>query len=242
MAEDAPQPAPSSALVEEIRGRLSYRYPFAALNGLAAKRSVSQLVKRQEGTEREFACQSRPAFLMEAGLTPAERGTALHAFMQYADYERAARDLQGEQERLVRQGFLTREQAEGMDTSRLADFFKSALYRRMCASPRLQREVRFLIELPACELDESLPAWGAKETVLVQGIADCVFEENGKLVILDYKTDRVRDRRVLIEHYAPQLALYARALGETAGLPVAGQLIYSFWLGETIELSSPNNH
>lgn len=229
--------SPSPELVEEIGRRLAYRYPFAALNGLAAKRSVSQLVKQQDTSGKEFACQSRPAFLMESGLTPAERGTALHAFMQYADYERAADDLAGEQERLVRQGFLTREQVEGMDVSRLSDFFQSALYRRMCASPRLEREVRFLIELPACELDQALPEWGNKETVMVQGIADCVFEENGGLVILDYKTDRVRDRQVLIERYAPQLELYARALGETMGLPVIRKMIYSFWLGEVIELS-----
>ena len=72
---------------------------------------------------------------------------------------------------------------------------------------------------------------------MVQGIADCVFEEKGRLVVLDYKTDRVKDRRVLIEHYAPQLELYARALGETLGLPVAQRLIYSFWLGEVIDVS-----
>ena len=230
-------PPCSQQLVDEIRKRLSYRYAFQDLNGLAAKRSVSQLVKQQEGTQRDFACRSRPAFLLKSGLTPAERGTALHEFMQYADYERAASDLRGEQERLVREGFLTRDQVDAMDTARLSDFFQSALYRRMCASSRLEREVRFMIEIPAGELDESLPSWGADEMVMVQGIADCVFEEKGRLVVLDYKTDRVKDRRVLIEHYAPQLELYARALGETLGLPVAQRLIYSFWLGEVIDVS-----
>ena len=32
-----------------------------------------------------------------------------------------------------------------------------------------------------------LPAEVANEQVLVQGIADCVFVENGRLVIVDYK-------------------------------------------------------
>lgn len=90
--------------MDEIHDRLAFRYPYEALNGLAAKRSVSQLVKQQEGTEREHACLSRPAFLIEKGLSPAERGTALHEFMQYADYARAADDLEAEQKRLVREG------------------------------------------------------------------------------------------------------------------------------------------
>ena len=227
----------SPELVEEIHRRLSFRYPYQALNGLAAKRSVSQLVKQQEDRQRDDACQSRPAFLLQTGLTPAEQGTALHEFMQYAHYERAAADLTGERERLVCEGFLTREQADAIDMVRLSDFFQSALYRRMRASSRLEREVRFMVELPASELDASLPPWGAQEMVMVQGIADCVFEEGGGLIILDYKTDRVKDRRVLIDRYAPQLALYARALGETFALPVSQKLIYSFWLGESMEIS-----
>ena len=228
---------PLETLVDEIHDRLAFRYPYEALNGLAAKRSVSQLVKQQEGTEREYACLSRPAFLIEKGLSPAERGTALHEFMQYADYARAADDLEAEQKRLVREGFLTAEQVRGMDSNRLKAFFESPLYRRMSRSPHLQREVRFMVELPASELDPSLPEWGRNEMVMVQGIADCVFEEEGRMVIVDYKTDRVKSREPLVEHYAPQLALYARALDQTLPLPVGETLLYSFWLGESIPLS-----
>ena len=63
---------------------------------------------------------------------------------------------------LVREGSPTRDQVDAMDTARLSDFFQSALYRRMCASSRLEREVRFMIEIPAGELERtSALSWGA---------------------------------------------------------------------------------
>ena len=53
--------------------------------------------------------------------------------------------------------------------------------------------------------------------VMVQGIADCVFEEKGRLVVLDYKTDRVKDRRVRVEHDAPQLGAVCAGAGRNVG-------------------------
>ena len=71
--------------------------------------------------------------------------------------------------------------------------------------------------------------------MVVQGIVDVFWEENGRLYLLDYKTDRVGradGKQVLLARYRVQLSYYARALSAALGLPVAECYIYSFALGE----------
>ena len=80
------------------------------------------------------------------------------------------------------------------------------------------------------------PDNAAEETVVVQGIADCAFVENGELVILDYKTDRNITPEILIERYAGQLAIYRRALEECLGMRVKETLLYSFELGMPVKV------
>ena len=71
---------------------------------------------------------------------------------------------------------------------------------------------------------------------MVQGIADCLFEENGRMVIVDYKTDRVQEAQELCDRYRQQLLWYAYALRQIRGAEVAECLLYSFALGETVSV------
>lgn len=225
--------SPDLALEEEIRRRITYVYPYAALSRSVAKRAASSLGER----ELSFSMigVSRPSFLEKEGLSPAERGTALHKFMQFSDYDRAHENPGAEVERLVQHGFLSEAEGKAVDQKRVSAFFQSALARRMLQSETLLREYKFTFFLPAGECDEGLPAEVANEQVLVQGIADCVFVENGRLVIVDYKTDRVSDEAALAGRYRAQLSVYRRALAECIGLPVGQTLLYSFHLGKEIE-------
>lgn len=68
----------------------------------------------------------------------------------------------------------------------------------------------------------------------MQGVVDCAFVEEGELVIVDYKTDRVRDIRALADRYSDQLNVYRRAMALSKGMPVKACILYSFPLGETI--------
>ena len=75
-----------------------------------------------------------------------------------------------------------------------------------------------------------------EETVLVQGIIDVWFEEDGELVVLDYKTDRVFKEEILREKYHTQLDYYARALEQLTGKCVKEKIIYSFTMQKEIEV------
>ena len=73
-----------------------------------------------------------------------------------------------------------------------------------------------------------------EETILVQGIIDAYFEEPEGLVVLDYKTDRVRTGKELLDKYKAQLEYYGRALEQITGKKVREKIIYSFTLREEI--------
>ena len=161
--------------------------------------------------------------------------------MQFADFDRAREDPRAEAERLAAAGHLSPPEAESLDIRKIRRFFQSGLYARMRRSPRCRREVHFTVGLPAGALlpDASLPEGCTEESVVVQGIADCVFEENGTLILVDYKTDQADSPRELADRYARQLQVYAFALPQATGLPVGECLLYSFALGEAVPLPLP---
>ena len=72
----------------------------------------------------------------------------------------------------------------------------------------------------------------SEEQVLVRGISDCVFEENGELVLVDYKTDRVKTESELLERYKNQIAFYRKVIEKTLQKPVKSAVLYSFSLSK----------
>ena len=225
---------PDAALTAELKARLGYSYPYTALARVPAKVAASQL--SHEGLSRQHVADKRPDFLQQDGMSAAQKGTALHTFMQFADYTCAAADSAAEAARLVAAGFLSEHQAEVLPRDKIDRFFASDLYARMQASPDCRREFHFTVTVPANTVaDEPLDSEG--EEVLVQGIADCVFREGDGLVLLDYKTDRVSDAQELADRYRSQLQFYKQALEQIFELPVTQAVLYSFHLGTTVEVS-----
>lgn len=219
-------------MTERLTRALCWQYPYAALGGIRAKMAVTQLTEKRTAPQTD--CTARPAFLSKGGLTPAQRGVAAHTFLEYADFSAARTDTEAEILRLVREGHLSERQAAALERDRLTRFFASSVFDRVCRSPKVYREMRFMCELPALRVQPDLPENCREETVVVQGIADCVFLEEDGAVILDYKTDTVKESAVLCERYAGQLSLYAEALEKVLGCPVKEKILYSLCLGEEI--------
>lgn len=224
---------PDTEFAKTIEQRISYKYPFAAFSTLPAKLAASDLSSGK--VLRENVAKSRPAFLSEGGLSPAERGTALHTFMQFADYNAAAKDTEDEITRLVSKGYLTPEQGKVIPLDKVKRFFAGSLYQRFTQADRLLREVHFTIDIPAGELlQQDTTQTDENEFLVVQGIADCVLVENHHLTVVDYKTDYVKTGETLIERYLEQLTIYSMALEQTLGLPVRECLLYSFSLDSVV--------
>ncbi len=219
---------------EEVKERNSFVYPYSRLSGVLAKRGASTAFK--ETVDREFFASDRPAFMNKTSLTAAGRGTAMHLFMQFSDYEKAKEDMETEISRLLDEGFLTDVQAESLDRKKLRNFFSSPLYRRISESEKVYREKKFIIGMAPSVFDENLKGVHEDERVIVQGILDCAFEEDGEIVIVDYKTDRVSSPEVLRERYSGQLGIYKKAVRECLGKNVKETLLYSFSLETTVKI------
>jgi len=223
---------PVPYLIDEIRNRASYSYPYAAATQVPAKMGVSSIAHRE--SNQSFRFNRIPKFLSKKELTGAQRGSALHQFMQFADYASASADAAAEVERVTQLGFITQVQRECIDIKQVQKFFASPLYRRIAASQDVRRELRFLSQLQANEIgfDDA----DCSDTVTVQGVADCIFIEDGACVIVDYKTDAVKDAQELEQRYSAQLTLYKKIIEESLHLSVKQCILYSFALNMEIPL------
>ena len=167
------------------------------------------------------------------------RGTAMHRFLECIDYgafagNRTFDEVRRQLEELLAQGRISSEAAALIDVKKVWHFLQSDLAKRIMQAHnagKLYREQPFVMGLPAREAD---PEIDSDELVLVQGIIDLYFEEDGALVLLDYKTDAVKEAKALIDRYQVQMELYARALAAATGKEVKQRVIYSFRLEEVI--------
>lgn len=217
-----------------LLSRMTYQYPFAALQNTVSKRTASK-TGEEAFSPLNFA-KRRPEFLSKGGLTPAERGTAQHKFMQYADFASAEQNPEAERDRLQQAGLLSPAEAKAIRLEPIRTFFTSDLYRRIRKSPNVLREKQFAVLLKAGYFNPELPGESANEPVLVQGAIDCAFEEDGNMVIVDYKTDRVKAAEELRALYTEQLHIYGEALQQITGKPVHSLLLWSFSLNREVPI------
>ena len=216
----------NSETVDEIKEKLSFRYERSKLSAFSSKRSASELDEKDRGYK--YFAKSKPAFLSDSALTAAQKGTAMHTFMQYCDYNNAKADIEEEIQRLVGLSYLSDIQAESLSRDKLNAFFKGDFAKRMFESDRIYREIKVASFVSANEIEDT----EFDDKILVQGIADCVFEENGELVLVDYKTDYVKNEEELVDLYKKQIAFYKSAISKSLEKPVKEAMLYSFCLGK----------
>ena len=253
---------PSDALKAETARLLAYTYPWQALSLIPSKLTATGLKGRAKDseageeaehtpglspsgedapaspTERRSAPLRRPRFLSRSeALTPAERGTALHLAMQFVAYGACTtpEDARREIDSLAARGILDTAQAKAADAEKIAAFCASSLCRRAMASTEMRREFKFSLLDEAGRYYPDLPPG---EQVLLQGVCDLFFVEDGKIILVDFKSDRVSPGGEAIRagHYQPQLACYGRALERIFGLPVAEKLLWFFETGRCVSV------
>ncbi|MEG1551139.1 MAG: PD-(D/E)XK nuclease family protein, partial [Oscillospiraceae bacterium] len=113
-------------------------------------------------------------------------------FLEICDFDNAKNDLKAEIERLKSENMLTDEEEKVLKTESIKAFFESNLYKRMKNSEQIFREQKFTITIPLSEIKSEFKSGYEEESILIQGVIDCAFIENGKVVVVDYKTDRVQ--------------------------------------------------
>ena len=177
----------------------------------------------------------------EKRLTGADRGNAYHRVLELYPYGTGtqARDVRRELQALQDKGKISELERKAIYAPAIAAFLQSSLGTRMeqaHAAGSLHRESRFVMGLPAREV---YPESALDEPILLQGIIDAWFEEEGSLVLVDYKTDYVQGEEaeeILRKRYQVQLDLYRRALEQMTGRKVKESWLYSFSLGRMVSI------
>lgn len=235
-AESVPDyEAVSDDITLEIASRFDYQYPYEQLCTLPQKVTASELAHK-ESSKRFDRILATPAFMSDSPLTPAQKGTAMHTFLQYCDFERARGDVNLEAQLLCNSGRLTPLQAQSLDIQRLQSFLNSDVVSLALQSKEYYREYRFTVNIPAGMVDETIDAQQAEHPVILQGSVDLAIITEDGIIVVDYKTDRVSSADELVGMYAKQLRLYRTAIEQTTGKKVSKCLIYSVYLSESKEV------
>jgi len=163
--------------------------------------------------------------------TPMQMGSALHVVTEHLDYEahtnpQLIEDLIHD---LAEKNLLTLEEAAFIDRQKIRTLIDSPLAERIRSSQKVCRETPFILALPAAELYPDNPV-AQNENVLVHGIIDCYFEEDGEIVLVDYKSDAQPSR------HTTQMEIYKKAIANATGMHVKEVLIYSFALGCAVRI------
>ena len=200
------------------------------------KEETSQISDEKEYTESGSVVTKKNKAKI-GKFTGADYGTLLHKVMRFLPFDLSADGIEAYLADLEKRGVLSTEEKGTIRRDDIEGFIASPVYARLNAasqSKTLRREQPFITGIPACEIDSEL--YGDSQTLIpVQGVIDCLFEEDGKVVVLDYKTDH-RDESWLKENYKPQLDLYMRAATAALGKPQGHELLYSFYLKKCVEL------
>lgn len=202
----------------------------------------------------------RPKFMEQRRMTPTERGTAYHTVMQHLPLQTAttASDVNATLQLLVERQILLPEQIIELDVSRIVGFLESPIGDMLRKADLIRKELPFSYRISAGEayprLSPRLNSFHEEEsvntqytnhqmeheTVLIQGVVDCLFKVNDKLILLDYKSDRVLPHRggvqALTEQYRFQLELYTQAIEHITGMTVDEEWLYFFDSGDAVKL------
>lgn len=234
-------------LFQEIDRRLNYRYPYEGAVAQKTKVTVTELNQKAlslSGRRDSREPLKRPLFeIGEQERTAAERGTLIHDLMMRLDFRKAAlhyteESLKGLEKYLDQQldwmeerQIITSDERTLIPKEKIMTFFQSSIGQRALRSSDLQKERPFA-------LLRNING----EDVLVQGIIDCFFREGDQLVLLDYKTNAVRnpddplELAAMGEQYRQQLAVYKEALEESTGRKVKESFLYLFGADRELQI------
>ncbi len=201
----------------------------------AASKTPSKLTVSELSGGALFDFDAAPAFIKEKRpFSAAEKGTLIHRFIQNLSIREHDEDsIALEIARLTQKGIFTQKEADALEQKSLLSLTRSELWKRMCASTDVRRELKFNYNAKARDyLDTEYEG-----TFLLQGMIDCCFLEDGSWVLIDFKTDHIAgDAKSAAMAHKKQLSLYADALLAMTGTPVSSRYVYLLSIGEAVRV------
>ncbi len=219
-------------IIKQINEKINWKYEYEKSTQILSKTSVTNL-KELSQEKTILSNQNKenpiPEFIKpKTDLTSAQKGTIMHLCMQKLNLRKkyTSDEISEFVDKLVYDKIVTEREAETINKNQLMEFIKTDLANRIRNAKEIHKEKAFYININANEVyNEEID-----ENILVQGIIDLYFiDENDKLVLVDYKTDRIKEVEELIPKYKTQLELYKRALENALNRKVDDVYIYSIY-------------
>lgn len=246
-----------SKVHDHLRESWLFRYPYEEQSHWSRKFSVSELKRAAYEPQTEEESGTRlyekplheksdeeivPKFRRsqdETDISGAARGTAYHRILELLDYSCSytRETLKAAIQRFVEDAKIDSVSVQSVNPDDLWHFLQSDCASRMqkaALSGKLRKEQPFVLGVEAGRVYPEADPEGKEELLIVQGMIDLFFEEDGEIVLLDYKTDWVHNEEELVKRYQIQLDYYQEALEKSLGKRVKERLIYSFALGREI--------
>ena len=230
-------------MIKQIKEKLEWQYKYIASSKIATKTSVTKLKELEmdndiedliniaRNKESEYTNLTvKPKFMKKVhNLTSAQKGTLIHLCLQKLDEKKeyTREDIQELIETLCKKNIISEIEAQNIDIDLLFRYTKSELWKDLKEAKEIHKEEPFYINIPASKIYDEAEE---KEMILVQGIIDLYYiNKEGKLILIDYKTDYVPNGDVskLEEKYKVQLELYKEALENSTGLKVDKAMIWA---------------
>ena len=239
---------------KEIKRRLGYKYQYEEGSILPSNVSVSDLKRKDLQYEDEAETLEifrekeiiKPKFLQEEkGFTAAEKGTLMHYVMLRLDFDRvgSVAEIKKQIEELVLNKSLTEKEAKVIRYTKIFNFFKSDLGKRILKAHEegrmVHRELPFFTEISSLDINPELnKEIYQNEKIRLQGIIDGFFKEEDGIVLFDYKTDYLEEGNEdeIIERYMVQMKYYKEALEKVTESRVKEVYLYLFALDKEVLL------
>ena len=251
---------------EVCRKQAGFDYPLSCLHGLPTKAAASKLrpdlldILNDEDAEAE-ALETQIELMRAA--TPsfdrlladrkkasaADIGTATHSFLEFCNFDLlVTHGIESERQRLLTNGFITKETDEMIDQAHLEAFAASNLLQWIRKAKKIYREQKFGLFVPYSDLTkkQELAHDLEGQHLFVQGSIDLLLQmPDGALYLIDYKTDRISEEERqdiprlqarMRQAHGTQLSYYAQAVKELWGKTPDKTFIYSLPLGSAIEI------
>lgn len=230
---------------DTIAESFNYEYPYRDSSLIPSKITATELNRannlNKDGTytgRKNTVNVKLPDFMPDKPLSAAEKGIANHLAMQFMRFDKCTSQaaVSEELQRLKISEILSEKQYEAINQDKIMQFFKTELFDRISRSDNVKKEFKFSMFVPAKDYFTSL---STADNILLQGVVDCMFEEDGKIVIVDFKSDNISEGFEAHEasKYKKQLEVYAYAMQRVTGKPVKESIIYFLKTGKMYSFS-----
>jgi ATP-dependent helicase/nuclease subunit A len=233
-------------LLETLRDKLDFVYPYEEVKNIHTKMTVSEIKKMGQNIDDAHTSMSfikeevpvplLPKFIGEQGLlTGVDKGIAYHKALQLLEFKNIATkaDIENQLNQIVEENKMTKEAKESIRISKILHSDIGKRMKKADSEGKLYKERPFVIGVKVKEMNPSLES---EDMILVQGIIDAYFEEDGDLVLVDYKTDYVQNARELLQKYKIQIDYYTEALRKLTDKKVKESIIYSIYFDKALFL------